>query len=129
MSLQAVLAVCPGEEGGSGGPPGCAPGGDPGPAAAARALRWVALGSWEWGLGRPHLPGQEPGTPATPSTRLPASPPERLPTTAPEPPTFKGTSLSIFFAPYSDELCHCVERKRGDPSDFKGRLVWLSCHP
>lgn len=88
MSLQAVHllpAVCPGEEGGTGERRGTrpAPGGDPrpregtlGPAAAARPLRWVALGSWEWGLGRPPPAGTgSPGTPATPSPLLPASAP------------------------------------------------------
>lgn len=143
MSLQAVHllpAVCPGEEGGTGERRGTrpAPGGDPrpregtlGPAAAARPLRWVALGSWEWGLGRsPTCRDREPGDPRHPQPTAPSlGPAGRLPTTAPEPHRFKDTSIPVFFAPYSNESCHCVERKSRDPSDFKGPLVWLSCHP
>lgn len=139
MSLRAVHllpAVCPDEEGGTGGPPGrpiCPGRGPPAP----RRRSGLSAG-WRWDPGNgvsgvPHLPGQAPGDPPPPAHAPSLAPAGRLPTTAPvlriRLPISKDTSISIFSVPYSVELCRCVERKRRDPSDFKGPLVWLSCHP
>lgn len=115
ISLQAVHllpAVCPGEQGGTGGPPGrpICPGRGPRPRGGGPASPLGGAGILGMGA-RASLTCRDPAR----GPRAPAHCSRPRPRWAPS----HNSSKSIWFAPYSDEFCHCVKRKRGDALRFQ----------
>lgn len=129
MSSQAVHllpAVYSGEQRGTGGPPGCPICRGRGPPAPRR--RPSRSAGWRWdpgngGPGIPHLPGQEPGDPATPSPRLPASPPlGTFPQQLPSRPVLKIPLYQYSSPPTQMNYAAAWRERGGTPPISKGPL-------